>query len=138
MTKLQDLRDAVWMHGPEHFDMSSWYNVHGQNASVINDIDKCDRIDIRDCGTTACLAGHGAIVALKKYDTKMNYPSNVAEFFGLPYNLFFTSGWDALQFEDGTLSDHFVALYVEGADHPDWQAAIDYLDLLVKKEANAQ
>lgn len=66
------VRDSVAQHGPEHFDMMAWFmvpdtEVEGYTEFTIGEryergaraLDK--PVDINQCGTTACIAGHAVL-----------------------------------------------------------------------------
>lgn len=122
----QDLRDAIWTHGPEHFDMSSWVNGPG-----LNSIEEAAAADLTQCGTTCCIAGHGArLMGGAEWDVA------VAEHFGLPLTLFHRSAWSDVRFKDGYLA---TEIQLDGHWTPtdEWAKALDYLDWLIKEDVAA-
>jgi hypothetical protein len=148
----QDLRDAIWLNGPAHFNMNTWFN----NGQHVEDFDLADatKVHINTCGTTACIAGTAALVLL---DTKavdrdewahMDHESAenyITDYFGLHVDLFITSWWhhfvmgeDQLVFDptdDQESLGHRYRHYLS-QDMPahvaEWHAAVDYLDSLIK------
>lgn len=136
----QDLRDAIWTAGPEHFDMTLWF------AQTTECGDRHDAalwqtgaIDITACGTTACIWGHGALIMAAAGETISNdhleASGQVAAYFGLPAHedgfadLTSKRFWRNVPFGDGTLADHRATV------DNDWTAVLDYLDALIKGES---
>jgi hypothetical protein len=76
---------AIRKHGPTHFDMSDWIqspetaNFNQQSADLDQIIEDVCGIDINDCGTTACMAGHMALALSETDRRKVESQSRTAE-----------------------------------------------------------
>jgi hypothetical protein len=165
LERRQDLRDQIFLAGPDHFDMGWW----GQKNGVKYDLYQVDRAlgDINQCGTAACLAGHAQVLA--KLEAHFDLDMHIADAFGLTVNVFSTMNWDNILLSSGqSLAHRWVAnggaaysytnqaIYLslesfEVHDVPDlicmptepavkqkleWMTILDYLDDLIKQEIN--
>lgn len=133
------LRDRL---EPGTFDMTRWF----ASGFTLCPAD----VNVQDCGTTGCVAGHGALemhargVLIERrpgdHDRQIEVDgvTHVAEYFGLPILAFFRQRWDDVRLSDGrTLADVRGAL----SDDDDYrwfdraldrEAVIEYLDDLIK------
>ena len=141
----QDLRDAIWQHGPEHFNMSAWYSAGRGEDYCDGLLPEVDHFDIQACGTTACAAGHGFIImADAGLVDDVRYHADaverVHEYFGLPSSLFYMDQWQwVVVDQDRTLADIYNERRDANADEPEgalvWSVVIGYLDGLIKGDA---
>lgn len=129
----QDLRDQIWSHGPEHFDMAHW--VANKEALDFGMVEEVDRFNINDCGTTACMAGHGAIlmqaagIAVKRTDV-------VTDYFGLDPLAFRIYNWYRIPVGDTTMADLYDGHLASSGDPrlSEWVTVLDYLGHLIKDD----
>lgn len=129
----QDLRDQILMHGPEKFDMAAWARTRAGTKNMKETWAVCEivrHVDINDCGTTCCLAGHGALVIGEA--SKAMEPHQVAQYFGLPYDAFYFGNWHDIKMGDGTLRD------VWNETRSQWETILAYLDDLIKSEGTVE
>ena len=129
------LRDHILRAGPEHTAMSTWFD-----SSDLRSIDDFSHhelgwaatLDINACGTTACLAGHGALLMLPQ---TVNDPGEVAAHFDLDDAAFDTGTWWYVDLADDTsLGDERERHRRDGYPPAvaNWRALIAYLDDLIK------
>ena len=94
--RLRDLAHQLRVAGPQHFHQASWFvgdpdgDGEDPNLDHATPTSEIASFDVHNCGASACLAGHGAIVmtrsrtpigsTMDKYD--------VSEYFGLPLDWF--------------------------------------------------
>jgi hypothetical protein len=148
VTKLQDLRDAVFMHGPEHFYMHAWFCEPNDEGQMGNS-DPYTPVDLTRCGTAACLAGHGAVVMtqqglMDRQRLDLGWMQDVANYFELPMEAFHTSDWHKIVLSDGTtLEERYnreqldgVLPLLERTMYVQWTSMLDYLDDRIKQEMN--
>jgi hypothetical protein len=107
---LEDLYYHIVSYGPEHFDMSIWENSKLPVGLPFS------RLDLSACGTTACLAGHGAVL-MSLAGIPMSYAtfnpclgekgfwSVVAKHYGIDEGLFTISGWKEFSIGDRNMRD---------------------------------
>jgi len=131
------LRDQLLIHGPEKTDMLHWFTRADTPARpwMTDDI---RLIDIEECGTTACLAGHGALVMLPEVAAT---PFDVAKHFGVDSNAFFHEHWKRINVG----SDFNMRREYNRQRRLDsgkgtvqrcrWRTLISYLDALIKRDA---
>ncbi len=124
--------------GPEHFDQGNWFSEIGGSLESYNmDNDTVGiarttigKIDIVDCGSTACLAGHGAIIMAKDDAVDDEYISDesVAEYFEID------KGWfDSLIGPDHPGSDvHYLLTEAGLFEEADWVAQVYALKQLIE------
>lgn len=97
LARLVELRDQILLTGPEHFAMKSYVHIPGTNAWFLDDfLDEAARLLPADtsrwtCGTTACLAGHGAVI-MKRHGRTALDAATVARYFGLEEGMFYEDG----------------------------------------------
>lgn len=58
------LLDSIVAHGEKHFDMSHW--IYNPLTGEDNGLDEAGTVDLDDCGTTACAAGHAAAIMARE------------------------------------------------------------------------
>lgn len=120
MSRLQDLRDAIWLHGPEHFNMSTYgdrdiNSLHKRNVvdpdSEVNP-SNVETLDLTACGTACCIAGHGAIlmaedgIVFDEYEWNPKVIKQIGDYFNIPaYYSLFTVLWPNVPYKDGNLED---------------------------------
>lgn len=115
------VRDSVFKHGPARFDMAYWFITgHGTGDA---EVDAAASIDIDACGTTGCIAGHVALVALAA-GCRVYNPHQASDWLGIE--------------REGLDGHHpFSCTYwpTEMEDEPDKQgtfdAVVDWLDDLI-------
>lgn len=135
INRLVAVRDSIFKHGPEHFDMNSWFTDFGDTPYEERDFDEdsdeqfrqfdlsdfhYNKIDINDCGTAACIAGHTAIAAFDM-DVEIETPEQAAKFLGLDQGD--TSSWLGAK--------EFGHNYWEGTPLQQWENVVNWLDDLV-------
>ena len=156
MSNLQDLRDLIFLNGPEHFDMGVYVcdRTLGDEEEAYAYPDKLHKFSFDNCGTVGCIAGQGAWLM---YQNGMRFIQEdtcwadtgrrVGEHYGIPhYRNLFSNRWEDVPFGDGTLEQHRLALQAElvKAQNPyswresEWSAALDYLDHCIKEEMNTK
>ena len=93
MRRLGELRDQLLKTGPEHFDQDSWFSRPEYEWTTERmctafdsdgglDVEQLAEFPIDQCGATACLAGHGAIlmasqkrrhIPISRHDVSMHF-----------------------------------------------------------------
>jgi hypothetical protein len=135
VARLTLLRDQLVAHGPEKFNMDSWFVIvevdeDGDQVDsfdfTISDIaaQSTDDIDIQKCGTAACLAGHIALLALP-HTWEVTTTEEAAKFLG------YESEYEPyLEAPDGRTSGLFSATrftdWSSDHDEPDARAAVEH------------
>lgn len=137
--RLRGTLDSIRQAGPEHFDMGSWFYVasttdddeYNEDAGSQGLFSACT-LDIADCGTTACLAGHAALAALR-FDIRLKDEKDAAAFldepmYGHTAAIFYTGRWDQ------EMRNKCAAYRADL--HPmvdaEWLTVIDYLERRIK------
>ena len=135
------LRDRILMNPSDHLDMFTWF-ARGMDLVPVS-------VNTRDCGTVACLCGHGALemhdrgVTLVRMGAEESAPGvwAVATYYGLDDNVFIVGRWDSVLLSDGrTLADRQGEL--EHTAGPPWrrvrdihrELVVEYLDDLIKHD----
>lgn len=126
---LQDLRDSIWINGPEHFEMSRWTNQVG--IGVPAHLIPWETVDLNDCGTTCCAYGH---LVLSHKELQGKDPWAVAEEVGLDPRFFFPTEWSKITIGDTNLRELVYFRFRVGipSDQAYWEVALEYLDYLIK------
>jgi hypothetical protein len=146
---------AVRKHGWKHFDMSDWIKsvetdeYNSESADLDEIVEDVCGINISDCGTTACLAGHMALALSETDRRKVESQGRRAELVllrdvlggqGRPGGRL-VRDWDwSSPFSSGahnwpkTMQDAYTAAQNDDTDDSDhqtrneWVAAIAYLE----------
>lgn len=66
------LLEQIKDHGREHFDMDSWYCVDEEGEAYVP-LTCYASVDVSECGTTACMAGHTLRAMVDDVDTSVEY-----------------------------------------------------------------
>jgi hypothetical protein len=147
MSNLQNLRDAIWMAGPKHFNMSMFCDVNGKS---VNDPRELKDFDLESCNTVGCIAGWGAALMAREghefdvsdesvYDPWLQVVQEIADHYEIPhaYELFMmewhdvpTAGGQSLAEVEMNFGDGERGAYR-------YEAVLDHLDWLIKEQANA-
>jgi hypothetical protein len=126
------LRDQLLVTGPEHCDMDHWFDDNRAEPGAYSLTDAAS-FDIEACGTTACLAGHGALIMVREgvniWDDETGGINQVADHYGLNSSAFWFSLWPDINVGDFNLGDEYRRTGSE------WEALIGYLDVLIKGES---
>lgn len=130
------LRDQVLMKGPEHFDMDDWFiESDGEEGADCMTLNMAGDIDIESCGTTACLAGHGALV-MNEQKQHIECADDVAWYFGLDSSAFYVCSWSSIQVGDWNMYDAYVHNKEDNEYlRAQWITVIEYLDQLIKQDS---
>jgi len=131
------LRDQLLTTGPEHCDMGTWFHIE---SNPRDGFALCDApaIDIDACGTTACLAGHAALL-LDRVGVHVCGEADIARWFGLEHDAFYRPKWYAVYVDDDsndTLQNVYVTAVEDGATErvAEWTTLLAYLDHLIKSD----
>lgn len=131
---LEKLRDAVARHGPEHFDMDWWFNDEG-GPLTIEDV---DTIDISRCGTTACMAGHAALLMGREdVEGDVFQGSDVARWLGIPsQGIFHVETWPL--FVELHLDNSVNLSFEPASEHEDALALLDGIIAYAKEQTRRE
>lgn len=164
MNRLQELRDAIWTAGPDHFNMRDWVKTKTFKVGMtLREVFEYG-VDPTSCGTVCCIAGHAAALMAARgvkfepqeyeseyesediWDSDVEMIKSIESYFGLQYanNLFFAR-WHLVPYKDGNLHDHLVSKQphlkecrfgaaYEADQSVVWETVLDYLDWLIKSD----
>lgn len=134
----QTLRDAIWMHGPEHFDVSELGTLNGKvvwhfanNTSSAPMTALIDAVDANAKDWTACFVGHAQLCNL--WPGMRRLLGIGPDPWGEPYASL--DGWHELDIDGWCPGDAYTALMGEGAAdrNAQWSVAVEWLDRLIKR-----
>lgn len=134
------LRDQLLRTGPEHMNMAAWFKQDDFEVSL----DNACIIDIEACGTTGCLAGHGAIIMAEQGVMVPCFGQDkIIDYFGLTNWAFYRESWQSVAVGDFNMAAEYDRIAAaDGRDGRftatrqarEWETLISYLDVLIKGE----